>query len=600
MFFVLNTRTLMEVVIDMDTGKEISVEEVKDHHAPLDRTEMSEVKENIARDPIFLEAIKELAVPKELIVLNPWPFGSEDKNPASRKVFCLTYHRNPATNDPESNYFAYPLPLAFYYDICEKKITHTHWCYTGSEEDGMKSRTGPLVYPTKEYLPAEILPSLREDGERTDLKPLIVSQPEGVSFTVNGRLIEWQKWRFRVGFNYREGPVLHDVTYDGRPLFYRISLSEMHVPYADPRPPAHLKQVFDFGDIGLGRSANSLKNGCDCLGTMKYFSTVEVDPTGFAKKISSVICCHEQDNGILWKHTGATGVATVTRQRLLVLQTIITVGNYDYVFAWQFDQAGAINLEARATGILSTAAIDMGKKSPWGTVVAPGVLAPSHQHFINVRIDPMIDGHENSIVQEDVYGLPISELNPHGNAFHVKQTPITTAGFANASPSTNRSFKIYNPNKINPITMTPVSYKLVPHPSQLRLADPDAHMTGRAPFTQHHIWVSSYRDRELYCAGKFTNQSNGNAGGVEAFVARKDNVVNTDVVLWHTFALTHVPRIEDFPVMPVETHMISLKPYNFFTQNPALDVPLSTQAFNKSQYVDVEEDDGCCAGNGAL
>lgn len=171
--------------------------------------------------------------------------------------------------------------------------------------------------------------------------------------------------------------------------------------------------------------------------------------------------------------------------------------------------------------------------------------------------------------------------------------------------------------------MTPVSYKLVPHPSQLRLAVPDAHITGRAPFTQHHIWVSSYRDRELYCAGKFTNQSNGGAGGVDAFVARQDNVANADIVLWHTFALTHVPRVEDFPVMPVETHMISLKPCkfraffcvpvynlenmsadhgtdNFFTQNPALDVPLSNQAFNKSQYAFAEEDDGCCAGNGAI
>lgn len=117
MFFVLNTRTLMEVIVDMDTGEEISAEEVKDHHAPLDRTETGEIKENIAKDPIFLEAIEKLGVPKELIMLNPWPFGSEDKNPAARKVFCLTYHRNPATNDPESNYFAYPLPLAFFYDI---------------------------------------------------------------------------------------------------------------------------------------------------------------------------------------------------------------------------------------------------------------------------------------------------------------------------------------------------------------------------------------------------------------------------------------------------------------------------------------------------
>jgi primary-amine oxidase len=108
--------------------------------------------------------------------------------------------------------------------------------------------------------------------------------------------------------------------------------------------------------------------------------------------------------------------------------------------------------------------------------------------------------------------------------------------------------------------MTPVAYKLSPHPSQMRLADPAAHITSRAPFTQHHIWVTKYRDDELFAGGYYTNQSRGKAGGVGDWVARKDNTENTDVVLWHTFGLTHIPRVEDFPVMPVETHMISLKP----------------------------------------
>ena len=43
-----------------------------------------------------------------------------------------------------------------------------------------------------------------------------------------------------------------------------------------------------------------------------------------------------------------------------------------------------------------------------------------------------------------------------------------------------------------------------------------------------------------------------------------------------------VPRIEDFPVMPCEIIKVSMKPVNFFDKNPALDVPPSTQEFNKS------------------
>ena len=74
-----------------------------------------------------------------------------------------------------------------------------------------------------------------------------ILQPEGASFTVEGNLIEWQKWSLRVGFNYREGLVLHDVCYDGRPVLWRGSLVEMAVPYGDPRTPFQRKCAFDVG-----------------------------------------------------------------------------------------------------------------------------------------------------------------------------------------------------------------------------------------------------------------------------------------------------------------------------------------------------------------
>ena len=40
-------------------------------------------------------------------------------------------------------------------------------------------------------------------------------------------MIDWQKWSFHIGFNYREGTVISDVRYDGRKTFYRLSVSDM-------------------------------------------------------------------------------------------------------------------------------------------------------------------------------------------------------------------------------------------------------------------------------------------------------------------------------------------------------------------------------------
>lgn len=115
----------------------------------------------------------------------------------------------------------------------------------------------------------------------------------------------------------------------------------------------------------------------------------------------------------------------MTRARILVLQSILTVGNYEYIFAWHLSQNGTIDFETRATGILSTTLIDPGKRSYWGNVVSPGVLATNHQHAFCLRVDPMIDGANNTIIQEDsVPVLDCEEENPHGNAWTIVKTPF--------------------------------------------------------------------------------------------------------------------------------------------------------------------------------
>ena len=53
-------------------------------------------------------------------------------------------------------------------------------------------------------------------------------------------------------------------------------------------------------------------------------------------------------------------------------------------------------------------------------------------------------------------------------------------------------------------------------------------------------------------------------------------IEGTDIVVWHSFGLTHLVRPEDWPVMPVESTGFWLVPFGFFDRNPALDVPPST------------------------
>lgn len=308
-----------------------------------------------------------------------------------------------------------------------------------------------------------------------------------------------------------------------------------------------------------------------------------------------------QDAGIGWKHTNArTDVAAVTRARTLVVQSIITVGNYEYAFSWHFWQNGTIEFETRATGILATSLIDEGKTSHWGNVVSPGVLAANHQHLFSLRIDPMIDGIENTLVQEDSIGLPISEENPYGNAWKLHKTFIEKSCSLDADPQKARVFKIVNEKKLNPISKNPVGFKVIAPPAQLLMADQASLVRKRARFAEHHIWVTRYKDDDLWAGGKWTNQSLIEKDGVADYAARKDNVRGEDLVVWATYGLTHNPRVEDYPVMPAEAITVALKPADFFDRNPALDVPPSTQAVNKSVLVPAngvsngDEQEVCC------
>jgi primary-amine oxidase len=209
-------------------------------------------------------------------------------------------------------------------------------------------------------------------------------------------------------------------------------------------------------------------------------------------------------------------------------------------------------VQSRATGIVSSVAIDEGKKASWGNIVSPGVLAQNHQHIFCVRIDPAIDGHNNTVVQQE--SLPIDfdvRTNPNGNAYQVAETPITTSGGFSANTATGRIFKVQNLDKINPVSGKPVGYKILPPTTQLLLAHADSIQSKRARFAQRHLWVTKYRDNELYAGGRYTLQSVDEIEGVADAAARRDDVLQSDVVVWTVFGLTHNPRVEDWPVMYV-------------------------------------------------
>jgi len=417
---------------------------------------------------------------------------------------------------------------------------------------------------------------------RTTQKPIEITQPQGSSLSLEGNLLTWEKWSLRVGFDSREGLVLHQIGFDEgdgvRPIVYRASIAEMVVPYADPSPVRSWQNYFDTGEYLVGRYANALELGCDCLGDITYLDAVIADEQGNPRTLRNAVCIHEEDYGILWKHTDIwSGSQETRRQRRLVVSFFTTVGNYDYGFYWYLYLDGTIEFEAKATGVVFTSA-HAGDDYPYASQIAPGLGAPLHQHLFSARLDMTVDGTANRVDEVEVVRVPMGPDNQRGNAFTTSTTTLATESAAqrDASPATNRVWHIVNPERTNHVGQ-PVGYGLFPEGLPTLLSDPGSSIARRAAFATRHLWVTRYDPAERYAAGDFVNQHSGGSGLPEYAAADRD-IDGQDLVVWHTFGLTHVPRPEDWPIMPVDYTGFKLKPIGFFDRNPTLDVPASTSA----------------------
>ncbi|KAF2654252.1 hypothetical protein K491DRAFT_694016 [Lophiostoma macrostomum CBS 122681] len=564
-------------IVDLTEGKIVNWELTEGVQPLITMEDLNLVEDTVRKDPKVIEQCVISGIPAEdmhKVYCDPWTIGFDERfGSGVRLQQALMYYR-PHVDDSQ---YSYPLDFCPIFNADTQEIIHI---------DIPPVRRSVNQAPPNNYHAAAIE---AEGGFRTDLKPINITQPEGVSFTMDGRTISWQKWKLHIGFNYREGAVLSNITFDDkgneRPTFWRLSLAEMVVPYGNPEHPHQRKHAFDLGEYGGGYMTNSLSLGCDCKGAIHYLDADFVNRAGQAQTIKNAICIHEEDAGILFKHTDfRDDSCTVTRARKLVISHIFTAANYEYCVYWFFHQDGTIQLEIKLTGILNTYAMNPGEDlHGWGTEVYPGVNAHNHQHLFCLRVDPNIDGPDNTVFQVDAArgsGEVGSAENKYGNAFYAKKTRFETPEQAQSdyNGATSRTWEMCNENKLNPYSHKPVSYKLVSREIPELLPKEGGLVWKRAGFARYAVHVTKYDDSQIHPAGRHVPQTSGEPSqGIPAWIAENPtaNIANTDVVLWHTFGITHFPSPEDFPVMPAEPMTLLLRPRNFFTRNPCLDVPPS-------------------------
>ena len=503
-----------------------------------------------------------------LIQIDPWPGGgfvNKNIKNGNRALKAISFLKD----SEKDNAYARPIQgLIAHIDLTENKVVEV-------EDHGVVEV--PKAHARYDKDGQE---SLRENP-----KEIAITQPEGVGFSVEDNLISWEGWQLRASIDPIEGLALHQVSLNNRPIFYRAGLSDMVVPYGSSDPMHWWKAVHDGTEYGFGTMTNSLTLGCDCLGEIYYLDAHKLAFDGSVETIENAICIHEEDFGVQWKHNDSTqmGYNEVRRSRRLVVSSFATIGNYDYGIFWYLYLDGTIQLEIKLTGVVGISAFHEDIHKPGQDFkISPELSSPIHQHLFNVRIDWDLDDGDNQLFETNVEPLPINNTNPEGTQFQAVSSHLKKESEAqrNIAPEKSRSWKIVNPKKLNKVGL-PTAYKILYGNTPTLLSNPDSPPGKRAAFAKHNIWATPFQNEERSGGGRHTVMHSGE-GGLEEITAKDRNISECDLVTWLTFGVTHLPRPEDWPVMPVEYCGVHLIPVGFFDQNPTINLPPSCSSKSKS------------------
>ena len=416
------------------------------------------------------------------------------------------------------------------------------------------------------------------DTRAIALPRLVTSQPDGAGFRIRGSQIVWDRWRFHVAVHPRRGLEVFDVAFrDGneyRRVLYRGSVAEVMTPYGDPAFGSWFPR--DEGDYGMTSYSAARAQaivGADAPEHAAFIPVTIAGTRGEPIALERAVAIYERDAGVLWRHAGEG-----RRARQLVLSSYTTLDNYDYLFHWTFNQDGAIDVQAQLTGVMNVRPAGPDHTAGTGDAalhfahtVAPGVDAPNHQHFFSWRLDFDVDGISNRVFEINTRNAQSTLKDTVGEWFGMEQRPLRTERAAqrdiNFAAATR--WLVVNNGRRNPLG-APTAYAIVPGENAPPMQTADSAPRRRAPFLNHHLWVTRYNRAQMYASGESVNLP-GPPDGVAAWSADDESIVDADVVLWYTHSVVHLPRPEDWPVMPAHTAGFRLVPVGFFGSNPVLD-----------------------------
>jgi primary-amine oxidase len=551
----------IEARVDLTAGKLTSWNVIEGVQAPFTTTELHAFGEMIKNDPRVQEAFKKRGLTDMTTI-------QCSAGPLALRVFPeqeklrIGYG---GCQDTDGQYLRWGRDIEGLYvvvDMVGKKVLRV-----------IDTGVVPMAKYISNFEESQVVP-------RAGTKPLFVMQPDGPSFTMDKGEIAWQNWHFRLRLDSRVGPVLNLVRYqDGdklRSVMYEGSFSEMYVPYMDTEEGWASRSFLDAGEFtrdGLLREVDEN----DCPSNSVYLSGLSTTDNGTPLLRTKEACIFERFTGDpAWRHN-ESNIMAGRPSRELVLRAAATIGNYDYMMDWTFQQDGTIRVRVGATGIVEVKGSKLEKADDsmapqHGTLVAPNTVAVYHDHYLCFRLDLDVDGPNNSFMVDRMVPEKI-QARTRTSIWGVQSTMAKSESDAilDLDPRKPAMWHFVNPN-VHGLLGYPTGIEIMPEATAVDFLSPDDPSLKVGAFAEHQLWVTPYKPDERYAAGVYVTNSAGGEG-LPKWTKADRNIENTDIVAWYTLGFHHVVRIEDWPVMPTLWHEFQIRPVNFFSQNPVMDLP---------------------------
>jgi primary-amine oxidase len=375
------------------------------------------------------------------------------------------------------------------------------------------------------------------------------------NFTLDGNQVHWHKWSFHFRMYRRVGLILSLLRFADqrrqRMVLYRGSIAEMFVPYMDPDGGWSFRTYIDVGEYGFGLLSSPLTRGIDCPAHAVFIDATLPNDRGEPVVGRSRICLFERSGDApLWRHAETVNGAYAGRPATeLVLRTIPSVGNYDYLIDWVLTETGALRIEVGATGIDEVKGVmartmtdpSAARDTTYGTLVAPNLTAVNHDHFLSFRLDLDIDGPGNTLIRQRLAQQRLDGSASRRSLWHLAEENVVEEGPLDAGAhGEDEVWRIVNPSLTNQLGQHP-GYELRPGHLATSLLASDDFPQRRAEFSAAPLWITAYDPNELYAAGPYPYQSRS-GDGLPAYAARHRPLVNADIVLWYTMGFHHLPR----------------------------------------------------------